>query len=168
MCFGWVRTLKINSRHNLTWSVDSSWQKLKAEYTGHLVRQRKYSDAIKDEEKRQVEKQNIRTLRRYRVKEKEYAHKSEVSALYVNAREAELLPTPDTRRAERLRSLAAQKKKDWAEHHSPSKSFRSAASTNADNGPIYAPMDTWYCQECGSLNLDCTDVCPICGDHDHY
>ena len=64
MCVGWVRTLKVNSRHNLTWSADSSWQKLKAEYTGHLVQQRKYSDALKDEKKTsgEAEDKDAKTL----------------------------------------------------------------------------------------------------------
>jgi hypothetical protein len=26
-----------------------------------------------------------------------------------------------------------------------------------------APNDVWYCSECGSLNCDWVDVCPVCG-----
>ncbi|KAJ4992340.1 hypothetical protein SVAN01_02049 [Stagonosporopsis vannaccii] len=36
-------------------------------------------------------------------------------------------------------------------------------STHCGPAHYNNPEDTWYCTECGTLNMDWVDLCPACG-----
>ena len=120
--------------------TDALWRKLKAEYTGHWTKQKKYRDAIKEEEKKDKEKQNAKTLKNLKAKEEEYTHKVHISELYVDAREVELPPKINRGEAQRLRTLAKEEEQEWAKSHPASEQRVNAAGPEPRHQPGHSRL----------------------------
>ena len=48
---------------------------------------------------------------------------------------------------------------------------QSSSQDHKASGPLISygqPEDTWYCRECGTLNMDWYDTCPACGEGKRY
>lgn len=76
-----------------------------------------------------MEKQDAKKLKDLKAKKVEYTHKTHVSEMYVDAREAEL--KQNFKEAERLHALAKEEEQEWAKNHPAPKPKTNASGSQS-------------------------------------